>query len=61
MLKRIYKASDAQCNCSSPEISAPVDTLSMVWNIPLALLGQLSCLCPLPAACALPCWQSIGS
>jgi len=33
----------------------------MVWNIPLARLGQLSWLCPLPASCVPPHWQSMGS
>ena len=33
----------------------------MVRNIPLASLGQLSLLCPLPNACAPPHWESLGS
>jgi len=33
----------------------------VVWNIPLAILGQLASLCPLPASCAPPHWQSVGS
>jgi len=36
---------------------------SMIWNIPLVSLGQLSQLCPLPASCSLPAhllWQGVG-
>ena len=32
----------------------------MVWNTPLATLGQLSCLCPLPTSCAPPAFLLAG-